>query len=84
MDFIKGFDTAIFIDIAILQGAQLNMAVFFWYLVKSVTSKMSSIIELYYPNKKLRCRVLEKLPRLIVVVGQSALVFRTNTKKLKN
>ena len=32
---------------------------------------MSSIIELYYPNQKLRCRVLEKLPSLIVVVGHA-------------
>ena len=54
---------------------------FFWYLVKSVTSKMSSVIELYYPDQKLRRRVPEKLQRLIVGIWPVSIFFSTEIKK---
>ena len=36
----------------VLQGDQLNMAVFFWYLVKSVLLKMSSVTRFVLSQSK--------------------------------
>ena len=40
---ISKFSTKRYFPIFILQGAQLNMSVFFWYPAKSVASEMSSV-----------------------------------------